>query len=38
MKSITITTHPRIHITLIGMNNNGYRRHGGIGFSISDPV
>ena len=38
MKSISITTHPRIHITLIGMDKKGYRRHGGIGFSISNPV
>jgi len=31
---LKITTYPRLHITLIGMNNSGYRINGGIGFSI----
>jgi len=34
---IKITSFPRIHITLIGMNDDGYRINGGIGFSISTP-
>lgn len=34
---IKIQTFPRIHLTLIGMNNDGYRINGGIGFSISNP-
>lgn len=33
-----IKTFPRIHITLIGMNRDGYRLNGGIGFSISSPT
>lgn len=37
-KEIMIKSFPRIHITLIGMNNNGYRINGGIGFSIDAPV
>ena len=36
-KIIRITSFPRIHITLIGMNNDGYRINGGVGFSISAP-
>lgn len=35
---IKIKTYPRIHLTLIGMNNDGYRINGGIGFSISNPT
>lgn len=35
---IKIKTFPRIHLTLIGMNNDGYRINGGIGFSISNPT
>ncbi|MBA4312610.1 MAG: hypothetical protein C0417_08265 [Chlorobiaceae bacterium] len=37
MNNILIKTFPRIHITLIGMNEGGFRRHGGIGFSVSEP-
>ena len=37
-KTLTIESFPRIHITLIGMNNDGYRINGGIGFSIDSPV
>jgi len=36
-KIVGITSFPRIHITLIGMNNDGYRINGGVGFSISKP-
>ena len=35
---LKIEAFPRIHITLIGMNKNGYRLNGGIGFSISSPT
>lgn len=36
-KRISILTYPRIHTTLIGMNDDGYRINGGVGFSISTP-
>jgi beta-ribofuranosylaminobenzene 5'-phosphate synthase len=32
-----ITTFPRFHITLIGMNAGGYRINGGIGFAVKRP-
>lgn len=35
---LKITTYPRIHISLIGMNNDGYRINGGAGFSIANPA
>lgn len=35
---LRIKAFPRIHITLIGMNKDGYRVNGGIGFSISSPT
>ncbi len=35
---LRIKTFPRIHISLIGMNRDGYRINGGIGFSISSPT
>ena len=35
---LKIKAFPRIHITLIGMNKDGYRLNGGIGFSISSPI
>ena len=35
---LRITVSPRLHISLIGMNNDGYRVNGGLGFSISSPV
>ena len=35
---LRIKAFPRIHITLIGMNKDGYRLNGGIGFSISSPI
>lgn len=35
---IKITAFPRIHLTLIGLNNGGYRINGGIGFAIKDPA
>ncbi len=36
-KAVRITSFPRVHITLIGMNNDGYRINGSVGFSISAP-
>ncbi|QTE36117.1 hypothetical protein J3L18_23735 [Mucilaginibacter gossypii] len=36
-KVITIKAYPRIHVTLIGMNDVGLRINGGIGFSINEP-
>lgn len=35
---LKIKAFPRIHISLIGMNNDGYRLNGGIGFSIASPM
>lgn len=35
---LKISAHPRIHVSLIGMNDNGYRINGGLGFSISSPT
>lgn len=35
---LKIKAFPRIHISLIGMNNDGYRLNGGIGFSIASPT
>lgn len=35
---LKIKTFPRIHISLIGMNSDGYRLNGGIGFSIALPT
>jgi len=35
---LSITAFPRIHITLIGMNDTGYRINGGIGFSLKLPA
>ena len=38
MNSIHIYTYPRIHFSLIGMSNEGYRINGGAGCSISGPL
>lgn len=35
---VNITAHPRLHLTLIGMNNGGYRINGGIGLAIDKPA
>lgn len=32
---ISIDIYPRIHITLLGMNDGGYRINGGVGFAVS---
>ena len=37
MDRLKIITYSRIHITLVGMSAEGYRRNGGIGFSINKP-
>lgn len=36
-QELRITAFPRLHLTLIGMNEKGYRVNGGIGFAIKDP-
>lgn len=33
-----IIAFPRFHITLIGMNDDGYRINGGIGFAVRQPL
>lgn len=35
-ESITISTPARLHITLIDLSKTGYRKNGGIGFSINE--
>lgn len=35
---LKIKAFPRIHITLIGMDREGYRINGGIGFSMASPT
>jgi beta-ribofuranosylaminobenzene 5'-phosphate synthase len=37
-RKINIKLSPRIHSTLIGMNQGGYRINGGIGFAINNPI
>jgi beta-ribofuranosylaminobenzene 5'-phosphate synthase len=36
-KTVNIKANPRIHVTLIAMNNQGIRINGGFGFSIQEP-
>jgi beta-ribofuranosylaminobenzene 5'-phosphate synthase len=36
-KTVYIKANPRIHVTLIAMNNKGLRINGGFGFSIQEP-
>lgn len=38
LSMLKIKAFPRIHITLIGMNREGYRINGGIGFSMASPT
>ena len=38
INSFHIYTYPRIHFSLIGMSDEGYRINGGFGCSISNPV
>lgn len=35
---LKVRAFPRIHVTLIGMNREGYRINGGIGFSMASPT
>src|SRR5207253_10877685 len=35
--TVKIKIHPRIHVTLIGLNAHGYRRNGGAGFAVTTP-
>jgi beta-ribofuranosylaminobenzene 5'-phosphate synthase len=37
IKMIQIIAHPRLHLTLISMNEKGYRINGGFGFAIAEP-
>lgn len=38
MLSLNFTIYPRLHLTLIDLNKNGYRINGGFGFSINKPT
>lgn len=38
VRSLTILIHPRIHITLLSLTSDSYRKNGGLGFSIDDPL
>src|SRR5438552_480697 len=33
----SISISPRLHVTLIGMHSEGYRRNGGVGFCVAQP-
>src|SRR5258708_3238964 len=35
--TVTIRPPGRLHLTLIGMDSNGYRSNGGVGFAIANP-
>lgn len=37
MNQVDIKIFPRLHISLIAMQNNGYRKNGGFGFAIKNP-
>lgn len=37
VKSMIIEIKPRLHLTLIGMNKDGYRINGGVGFAVQEP-
>jgi len=36
-RAMIIEVKPRLHITLIGMNKDGYRINGGVGFTVQRP-
>lgn len=38
MIQVSVIARPRLHLTLIGMNRDGYRINGGLGFAIRDPA
>ena len=35
---MNIEVNPRLHLTLIGMDKDGYRMNGGVGFAIKEPT
>ncbi len=37
LSSMVIELNPRLHLTLIGMNKEGYRINGGVGFAVQEP-
>jgi len=37
LNSVVIEVNPRLHLTLIGMNKEGYRINGGVGFTVQEP-
>jgi beta-ribofuranosylaminobenzene 5'-phosphate synthase len=37
LSSVVIEINPRLHLTLIGMNQEGYRINGGVGFAVKSP-
>lgn len=37
LNSVVIEIKPRLHLTLIGMNKDGYRINGGVGFVVQEP-
>ncbi len=37
LNSVVIEIKPRLHLTLIGMNKDGYRINGGVGFAVQEP-
>ena len=37
LEALTIEIYPRLHLTLIGMNNDRYRINGGVGFAVKNP-
>ncbi len=37
LSSVVIEIKPRLHLTLIGMNKDGYRINGGVGFAVQEP-
>ena len=38
IENISITVYPRLHLSLLDLSKNGYRRNGGVGFSIDTPL
>ncbi|MFA5239441.1 MAG: beta-ribofuranosylaminobenzene 5'-phosphate synthase family protein [Phycisphaerae bacterium] len=37
LNTVIIEVNARLHLTLIGMNNEGYRINGGVGFAVKNP-
>ncbi|WP_157354090.1 beta-ribofuranosylaminobenzene 5'-phosphate synthase family protein [Aromatoleum toluclasticum] len=38
INNISITVYPRLHLSLLDLSENGYRRNGGVGFAIDTPL